>query len=136
MKFKHEYEDIIDLPAHVSAKHPHMSMYDRAAQFAAFAALNGHKDAIDETARLTESKPELADCEAELIDIKLRLLNEDRGRTAAITYFRPDNKKKGGACITVFGSITRFDNNENYVIISHNTKIPIEMIIDIEETEK
>ncbi len=45
------YEDIIDLPHHVSKKHPRMSMQDRAAQFAPFAALTGHGDAIRETAR-------------------------------------------------------------------------------------
>lgn len=37
-----KYETIINLPHHVSAIRPHMSMHDRAAQFAAFAALTGH----------------------------------------------------------------------------------------------
>ena len=45
-----QYEDIIDLPRPVSTKHPRMSMEDRAAQFAPFAALTGHGDAIRETA--------------------------------------------------------------------------------------
>ena len=45
------YEDIINLPHHVSDRHPRMSMEDRAAQFAPFAALTGHADAIRETAR-------------------------------------------------------------------------------------
>ncbi len=45
-----QYEDIINLPHHVSKKHPHMSMEDRAAQFAPFAALTGHGDAIRKTA--------------------------------------------------------------------------------------
>ncbi|MBP5394018.1 MAG: hypothetical protein J6Y59_09410 [Bacteroidaceae bacterium] len=44
------YEDIINLPHHVSKKHPQMSMYQRAAQFAPFAALTGHEDAIKDTA--------------------------------------------------------------------------------------
>ena len=48
------YEDIIHLPHHVSVRHPQMSRQDRAAQFAPFAALTGHKDAIRETERLTE----------------------------------------------------------------------------------
>ena len=42
-----DYSDMIDLPHHVSDKHPHMSLYDRAAQFAPFAALTGHEDMID-----------------------------------------------------------------------------------------
>ena len=48
---KDQYEDIINLPHHVSDKHPRMSMEDRAAQFAPFAALTGHADAIRDTAR-------------------------------------------------------------------------------------
>lgn len=43
------YNDIIDMPHHVSDKRPHMSMLDRAAQFAPFAALTGHDSAIRET---------------------------------------------------------------------------------------
>lgn len=44
------YKDIIDLPHHQSTSHPHMSLYDRAAQFAPFAALNGHAAVISNTA--------------------------------------------------------------------------------------
>lgn len=42
------YDDIINLPHHVSTKHPQMTLYKRAAQFAPFAALTGHKEAINE----------------------------------------------------------------------------------------
>ena len=44
------YEDIVDLPHHVSAKHPQMEMIKRAAQFAPFAALTGYGEAISHTA--------------------------------------------------------------------------------------
>lgn len=47
----HEYDDIINHPHHVSATRPHMSMYQRAAQFAPFAALTGHKEAMEQTAK-------------------------------------------------------------------------------------
>ena len=53
------YDDIIHLPHHVSKKHPKLSMQQRAAQFAPFAALTGYEDAINETVRLTESEMEL-----------------------------------------------------------------------------
>ena len=46
-----KYDDIIDLPHHVSAKRPHMSRLDRAAQFAPFAALTGYETVIGETTR-------------------------------------------------------------------------------------
>ena len=50
------YDDIIDLPHHVSKKHPQMSMSQRAAQFAPFAALTGHDRAIKETAQENAEK--------------------------------------------------------------------------------
>ena len=46
-----EYDDIINLPHHVSRRHPQMSMMQRATQFAPFAALSGHSEAIDKTAK-------------------------------------------------------------------------------------
>ena len=54
----HRYDDIIDLPHHVSKTHPQMPLADRAAQFAPFAALTGHADAIRETERLVKERVE------------------------------------------------------------------------------
>ena len=48
------YDDIINLPHHVSTKHPRMSMYNRSAQFSPFAALTGYEKAIEETRRKLE----------------------------------------------------------------------------------
>ena len=70
------YEDIINLPHHVSTRHPQMSMMNRAAQFAPFAALTGHAAAIEETARLTESQQELADEDNEILNQKMAYLRE------------------------------------------------------------
>lgn len=55
---RHCYDDIIDLPRHVSTAHPQMSRHDRAAQFSPFAALTGLGDAMSETARLTRERVE------------------------------------------------------------------------------
>lgn len=52
------YEDIINLPHHVSKTRPQMSMQDRAAQFSPFAALSGYDQVIKETARREEQKME------------------------------------------------------------------------------
>ena len=49
------YDDIINLPHHVSKRHPQMSMWNRAAQFAPFAALTGYDDAI-RSALVTETE--------------------------------------------------------------------------------
>ena len=66
-----DYDDIINLPHHQSKNHPHMSMHDRAAQFAPFAALTGYDDAVKEARRLTDSKPELDENKLEELDQKL-----------------------------------------------------------------
>ena len=55
---KNPYDDIIDLPHHVSTVHPQMPPSARAAQFSAFAALTGYEDVIDETARMFVSQLE------------------------------------------------------------------------------
>ena len=68
------YDDIIHLPHHVSERHPQMSMYNRAAQFAPFAALTGHNAAITEAARLTEAEQELSESDAEVLNRKLAYL--------------------------------------------------------------
>lgn len=52
------YDDIINLPHHVSKKHPRLSMEQRAAQFAPFAALTGYEDNIKEIIKITEGKME------------------------------------------------------------------------------
>ncbi len=49
-----KYADIIDMPHHVSEKHSQMSMWNRAAQFAPFAALTGYDNVITETAKENE----------------------------------------------------------------------------------
>ena len=92
------YEDILYLEHHVSKKHPQMSIYNRAAQFAPFAALSGHGEAIAETARLTEGKIELDDYEKLKLDEKVYILQERIAEVpeVCITYFRPDTKKNGG----------------------------------------
>ena len=46
-----QYADIIDLPHHVSKRHPQMALSDRAAQFGAYAALRGYDEAVTETVK-------------------------------------------------------------------------------------
>ena len=69
------YDDIINLPHHVSLTRQRMSMHDRAAQFAPFAALVGYDDAVAETARLTETRPELDEQEQRAINERLAYKN-------------------------------------------------------------
>ena len=71
------YDDIINLPHHVSANRHHMSMLERAAQFQPFRALTGYENAVQETARLTEDRIELTEDEKTLLDGKLQQLADD-----------------------------------------------------------
>lgn len=69
-----EYDDIIFLPHHQSAKRPHMSNYQRAAQFATFAGLTGYDTAIGETTRLTDQKLELSDEQADHLNAQIQCI--------------------------------------------------------------
>ena len=124
------YADIIDLPHHVSKKHPQMPMEKRAAQFSPFAAVSGHDEAIYETARLTDEQLELSEDEIAVIDEKLQWLREHikEQPEITVTYFQPDEKKNGGAYVTVTGSAKKIDK---VLVLRDGTVIPIDAPISI-----
>lgn len=129
-----KYDDIIDLPHHVSKTRPQMAVIDRAAQFSPFAALTGHNAAIEETARLTEERVELDEYIKEALNAKLQIIADQLKEypEIAITYFKPDEKKNGGAYITANGTVKKIDEYERVVIMTDEIKIPIDEIIGIE----
>lgn len=131
---KGKYEDIIHLPHHVSAVHPPMPMGERAAQFSPFAALSGHGDAIRETARITKERAELDEGEMERLNEKLLFLKEHAGQevSAALTYFRPDERKAGGAYVTVTGRVKKVDEARGYVVMEEQGEIRIADLAEIE----
>lgn len=108
----HRYDDIIDMPHHTSTKHPQMSLYDRAAQFAPFAALTGHDMAIKETARVTDKKVELDEYAKEKLNDKLQIIRDTihSNTEVTITYFVPDEKKAGGAYHSFAGCVKKLMN--------------------------
>lgn len=129
----HKYDDIIGLPHHQSVGRPHMSLHDRAAQFAPFAALSGHEEAIEETARLTEEKILLDETAIQAVNEKLYELSQhlQENPAVSITYFKPDKQKKGGAYLTDIGTIKKIDEREKMVIMDSGVKIPMEHIVRI-----
>ena len=129
-----KYNSIMGLPHHVSAKHRHMSMTERAAQFSPFAALNGYEDAVSETARLTDGRPDLDEYERDAIDRKLReIVESDEDLPVTLTYFRPDAKKSGGAYLTLNGKVSDIDEVGRIVIMESGARIPVTdiLVIDI-----
>lgn len=129
-----DYDDIINLPHHQSKNHPRMSLYDRAAQFAPFAALTGYDDAVKEARRLTDSKPELEENQLEELDQKLAdlMTRIEEHPEVTITYFEPDDKKEGGAYVTCVCKIKKIDSCKRQLILADDNVIRIDSIIEIE----
>lgn len=129
-----QYDDIIDMPHHVSEKRKQMSIDERAAQFAPFAALVGYDSDVREAARLTADKIELDEYAISELDGKLRFLNEreDNSFNVTVTYYKPDGKKQGGAYVTACGTVKRIDEYEKILVMSDGVKIPIYDIYAIE----
>lgn len=125
-----KYDDIIHLPHHVSDYHPQMPMSHRAAQFAPFAALSGHEDAIAETARQTENMKELSEEEITRLSWKLHAAIEKK-MEVKIRYFFPDKTKPGGTYKNIKGVIKKWDESENLVILKTGEEIPIAFISEI-----
>ena len=122
-----KYADIIDLPHHRSPHRPHMSNYDRAAQFSPFAALTGYEAAVEETARLTDVRLEMTEDKKQMLDEKLRLLLDaaEHPPIVRITYFIPDSRKEGGAYEMVTGRIKSLDPYSGHLILTDKRTIPL-----------
>ena len=129
-----DYSDIINMPHHVSNNRPQMSIRDRAAQFAPFAALTGYDDAVRETARQTNQKIELLDEQVAILNEKILFLIEKikDNLEITITYFIPDKKKEGGAYATVKGIIKKIDEYNKLIILNDGREIMMDSIFDLQ----
>ena len=132
---REEYADIIDLPYRKSEKRRHMSLYNRAAQFAPFAALTGYGDAVKEVARYTEKEIDLSEDEADQMDRKLMLLLSKNSNKPDITfyYFKPDEKKTGGSFHSLTGKIKKIDFVKKELYLEDGHRILLQNILDMEE---
>lgn len=128
-----KYDDIIDLPYVKSVKRPHMSREDRAAQFAPFAALTGHKEAVDETARETEKRRILDEQMKIILDAKFGeiMAGVDAVPMVEVVHFTEDELKAGGRYVSHQGYIKKIDEIEKMLIFEDNTHISIDDVWDI-----
>ena len=128
-----KYAHILHLPHHVSEHRPHMSMYQRAAQFAPFAALTGHGAAISESARLTDSRMELSESEQNTLDRKLAMLLEHLHEhpSVCITYFVPDSRKAGGSYTSHTGVVRKWDGYGQVITFDDGVGVALHDIIDM-----
>lgn len=127
------YADIINLPHHVSKKHPQMSLEARSAQFAPFAALVGYDGLVKETARLTDEKIEINEEEKEILDNELQLIRRQilDKPAVTITYFVKDLRKSGGEYVTVVGNVKKIDDYKGSIVMEDGLEIHINDILKI-----
>ena len=127
------YDDIINLPHHVSPTRQRMSMHDRAAQFAPFAALVGYDDAVAETARMTETRPELDEQEQRAINECLAYIADHihEKPEVRIKYFVPDDRKSGGAIVVTSGKVKKISATNGTIVMADGCIITITDVMDI-----
>ena len=134
MKPTHKYDDIINLPRHVSDKRSPMTNYDRAAQFSPFAALTGYDAVIEETGRLTDVQIELDEGGKYLLDEKLQWLREhiQDNPEVILKVFCPDSRKSGGSYEEITGHVKKIDPVSRVLVLDQGAVIPIDRIYGIE----
>ena len=129
------YNDILNIEMFNPKYHPRMSIYNRSAQFAPFAALTGYEDQVIEVARLTDTKRDITDDMKSILDFKLQNILEKHNSHPylKVVYFTPDIKKNGGKYMEYNGTLKRGDYIEQQLIFIDNVKITIDSILDIDE---
>jgi hypothetical protein len=133
MRMNNRYDEIINLPHHVSTTRPQMPLSDRAAQFAPFAALTGYEPAIKETGRLTNERIELDEEALAALDRKYQLLMDTLDDTPEVTiiYFQPDERKAGGQYVSATGTVKKVDTFGRRILLQDGTRIPLDSVFDL-----
>ncbi len=128
-----KYRDIINLPHHVSKKHPQMSIERRAAQFAPFAALTGYEDVISDKSRITELKRILGEDHKAQLDEKFgRLMADIPNEEITLVFFQEDTVRKGeGAYVSYTGTIKKIDTYNRNITFMDKSVISLDDIYDI-----
>ena len=128
-----DYDDIINMPHYEPKHHPRMSMENRAAQFAPFAALAGYDDAIREEGRITDDWLDPGDSGSDELNRRMaRLITMLPERpVVTIDYFLPDSHKTGGAYRSASGVVRRVDEYERVIEMADGRKIMIDLVKDI-----
>lgn len=134
MDEKFPYEDIVNLPPHISEKYPQPSMMDRAARFAPFAAITGYEEMVLEEARVTEDRMDLDENELAILNAKLNIILENLPAEVRITYFKPDQKKSGGAYRTITETVKKYDAYERLLVMTDGRKISVDDISNVESS--
>ena len=130
------YSDIIDLPHHQSIYRPHMTVYNRAAQFAPFAALVGYDEMVQDTADilLLDKRVILSEDAKCLLDAKIQGIKEiiNQKPEIKIVYFDEKANKLGGGYALHSGKVKKIEEYPAMLVFLDGKKVLIEDIIQIE----
>ena len=134
MNNDHQYDDIIDLPHHVSKKHKQLGKDSYAAQFSPFAALTGYDGIVSEAARLTDERIELGETDLEILSTKLQIIAKHIKERPEITftYFLKDEKKSGGSYLIKTGNVKQINDVERLLLFTDGSKLPIDDVVDMQ----
>lgn len=127
------FDDIINLDYPFASRHPRMSMWSRAAQFAPFAALTGHDEAVRETARFTDSfierdEEELSRFNRILMELRERITEHPE---VVITYFVHDAHKSGGETVELHGRLCSIDDFRRMLVLCDGTEVAMGAVVDL-----
>ena len=126
-----DYQDMLDMPRHVSRRHPQMSLSARAAQFSPFAALTGYEDVIAEAGRHTDSRIYLSDDEKLSINDAIK---DSVGKGISLVCFVPDERKDGGSYEKAEGTLRRIDPESGVLILDDGRRIRIDDIVSAKKS--
>lgn len=130
----HDYRDIMNIERPEFNRYPKMSMAKRAGQFAPFAALTGHKEAVDEVARRTDEKIILDENAKSLLDYELQRIGSilETRPQVSLTYFVEDLKKDGGAYKDYQGRLVKIDHINRTLVFEDGARIGVEDLYRLE----
>ena len=132
-----KYSDIINLEHHTSKTRPKMSIENRSAQFAPFAALTGYEDMIEEDARYVDEKLEINEDLKDILDVKIIKLRKfiNSKPKVRVVYFEKDLKKDGGKYKTIYEKLIKIDDYNNKLVFENCLEVNISDLIEIDSEE-
>ena len=133
-----KYDEILNAPRWEPRSRVRMPMEKRAAQFQPFDPLEGYSDEVEETARVTDAERWLDETSIDFINRQLAELQQRirEQPSVTVTFFKPDERKSGGAYRTVTGKIKKLDEYGGQMVLTDGTVIPLERILSMETTEE
>lgn len=130
----HRYDDILHLPRPVSSRHARMSMLDRGAQFAPFAALVGYESVLQESARLTDAERFLEEDSKEQLNRRLRYIADNMDAVGEVSFlcYIPDQQKSGGSYQSFVGAVKKIDLYRRTIWLEDGREVDMDSVCAVE----